>query len=381
MTLIQMMRIGPSRWLGNPHTHVVHGGGGGNQTSTTGTPDWAKPFVEDALGQAVGAHGRGDLNKVAGFNADQEAAFGQARDTAGQSVSNANATADTSRAAQQGAFDTNSADNEANLGEQRDLAGGLRDQLTGTAQAGADETRALFGRQAEKSDALEAASQDAIGTTFSDARTGSGVFGTDVYGETQAGLKDQIGREQAQRLGALKTSQSLQGALGSARSQASQDKALSDVAFEQSANEVQQRRSAALQGAQQGLQAQQTIGQGGINNLTNRTQGLSQASNNLFGQQQGIGQNYAGTLNQVGQQAIGNRSQLTNNLQSGLQNADSTQSAAGYQAADALGQIGSAQQGQAQAEGDATHQGLQRLFGYLGSGAVGSKTTQTGGGK
>lgn len=39
-------------------------------------------------------------------------------------------------------------------------------------------------------------------------------------------------------------------------------------------------------------------------------------------------------------------------------------------------------QGQAQKEADATHQGLQRLFGYYGSGAAGQKSEATqGGGK
>lgn len=42
----------------------------------------------------------------------------------------------------------------------------------------------------------------------------------------------------------------------------------------------------------------------------------------------------------------------------------------------AFGQL----QDQAQKEADARHQGLQRLFGYYGSGAAGSQQTQTGGG-
>ena len=37
-------------------------------------------------------------------------------------------------------------------------------------------------------------------------------------------------------------------------------------------------------------------------------------------------------------------------------------------------------QGQAQKEADATHQGLQRLFGYYGSGAAGTEQKQSGGG-
>ncbi len=51
------------------------------------------------------------------------------------------------------------------------------------------------------------------------------------------------------------------------------------------------------------------------------------------------------------------------------------------QGASAYGDVGSALQQQQQNEGDAAYQGVQRLFGLLGSGAVGQKqtTTQSGG--
>ena len=45
-----------------------------------------------------------------------------------------------------------------------------------------------------------------------------------------------------------------------------------------------------------------------------------------------------------------------------------------------LGQVGSTIQAQQQAESDAAYQGTQRLFGLLGSPAVGSRTVNTGGG-
>ena len=42
------------------------GGGGGNTTTTTsGVPDWLRPDVQRAFGQASAAHGRGALSNVA----------------------------------------------------------------------------------------------------------------------------------------------------------------------------------------------------------------------------------------------------------------------------------------------------------------------------
>ena len=49
--------------------------------------------------------------------------------------------------------------------------------------------------------------------------------------------------------------------------------------------------------------------------------------------------------------------------------------------ANLLGQAGSAMQQQNQNEGDAAYQGIQRLFGLYGSPALGSTSTQVGGGK
>lgn len=49
--------------------------------------------------------------------------------------------------------------------------------------------------------------------------------------------------------------------------------------------------------------------------------------------------------------------------------------------ANTVGQVGSALQQQKQNEGDSAYQGIQRLFGLYGSPALGSKSTQTGGGK
>lgn len=50
-------------------------GGGGNktQTSTTtsGTPDWSRPYIESAAKDAQSLYKSGQLDKVAGLNADQ----------------------------------------------------------------------------------------------------------------------------------------------------------------------------------------------------------------------------------------------------------------------------------------------------------------------
>jgi hypothetical protein len=50
---------------------VFKGGGGGN-TTVESIPDWYKPFIEQAAGQASGAFSAGDLSQVAGMNATQE---------------------------------------------------------------------------------------------------------------------------------------------------------------------------------------------------------------------------------------------------------------------------------------------------------------------
>jgi len=49
---------------------VFKGGGGGDTVESI--PDWYKPFIEQAAGQASGAFSAGDLSQVAGMNATQE---------------------------------------------------------------------------------------------------------------------------------------------------------------------------------------------------------------------------------------------------------------------------------------------------------------------
>jgi len=52
------------------------GGGSKPQTSTTtaGTPDWARPYIESAAKDAQNLYKSGQLDQVAGLNADQAAA-------------------------------------------------------------------------------------------------------------------------------------------------------------------------------------------------------------------------------------------------------------------------------------------------------------------
>jgi len=47
-------------------------GGGGGETVES-IPEWYKPFIQQAAGQASGAYSAGDLSKVAGMNSTQDA--------------------------------------------------------------------------------------------------------------------------------------------------------------------------------------------------------------------------------------------------------------------------------------------------------------------
>ena len=57
-----------------------------------------------------------------------------------------------------------------------------------------------------------------------------------------------------------------------------------------------------------------------------------------------------------------------------------TRQQAQSQGTQALRDLGQTAQADAQAQADSAHTGLQRLFGYYGSGAAGNQTTQSGGG-
>ena len=61
------------------------GGGGGKSTSvaSSGVPEWARPFLEKAAGDAQGLYDTGALQNVAGETADQKLAQDKIREQAG----------------------------------------------------------------------------------------------------------------------------------------------------------------------------------------------------------------------------------------------------------------------------------------------------------
>ena len=161
------------------------GGGGQSQTSNSGLPDWAQPYVEESLKSAVDLYGTGAFEHVQGLNQEQTDALGQQKQLAGQG----------------GAFDRIAAD-----------------------------------------------SYDATGA-FRDAASGRGLFGADALGNQANELQDSIGQAIQGQLGQARGGLSRSGNLGGARAQASQDAAALQVGGDLAANELAQRRQAALQGA------------------------------------------------------------------------------------------------------------------------------------
>ncbi len=67
-----LKEFGPLRWTRPFHAHVNwKGGGGGSNETIESIPDWYKPYVTKAAGEATSAFDRGDLSKVVGFTGDQ----------------------------------------------------------------------------------------------------------------------------------------------------------------------------------------------------------------------------------------------------------------------------------------------------------------------
>ena len=227
------------------------GGGGASSTTDAGLPDWARPYVEEGLGTAQGIYDQGGFEHVEGLSDQQQDAFAR----------------------------------KSELGSR----GGVYDQIAadsyGSAQA------------------------------YRDAASGTGLFGSDALGQQAQALEGTIGRAQAKQLGSLNTAASLGGGLGSARTEAGINRALTDTAGNIASKELAARRGHALEGAS------------------------------------GV---------------IGSGSTIQNQFGTGV---DATES------------VGSAIQQQKQNEGDSAYQGVQRLFGLLGSPAIGQKqvTTQSGG--
>ncbi len=181
------------------------GGGGGSdqtQTSNSGLPDWARPYVEDSLKSAVDLYGAGAFEHVQGLNPEQQQALNQQKQLAGQG----------------GAFDRIAAD-----------------------------------------------SYDAT-SAYRDAAAGSGLFGSDALGKQTQALASTIGDAQQNVLGQQAGNFSRSGNLGGARAEAAANQAALQVGGELAANELSQRRQASLQGAAgtlgAGGQLQQQLGYG-----------------------------------------------------------------------------------------------------------------------
>ena len=178
------------------------GGGGQSQTSSSGLPDWARPYVEDSLASAVDLYGTGAFEHVQGLAPEQQQALQQQAQLAGQG----------------GAFDRIAAD-----------------------------------------------SYDAT-SAYRDAAGGRGLFGAEALGDQATALQDSIGSAVQSQLGQARGGLSRAGQLGSARAQASQDAAALQVGGDLASQELAQRRQAALQGAGgtlgAGGQLQQQLGYG-----------------------------------------------------------------------------------------------------------------------
>lgn len=227
------------------------GGGGGSATTSSSLPDWAQPYAQGAVEDAVSLEDAGAFSHVQDLSPEQLDAFSR----------------------------------KAELGQR----GGVLEQI--------------------------AADSYGAGQAYRDAASGQGLFGSDALGQQAQALEGTIGRAQAKQLGNLSTQASLGGGLGSARSEAGINRALTDTAGNIASKELAARRGHALEGA------------GGV---------------------------------------IGSGGTIQDQFGSGVRATES---------------VGSALQQQGQNEGDAAYQGVQRLFGLLGSGVAGQKqvTTQSGG--
>ena len=78
-------RLGLNPFMPNTNFNEVarFKGGGNTQTTSSGVPDWARPYLESAASDAQSLYKGGALDNVAGFQGDQTAAQQQIRDQAG----------------------------------------------------------------------------------------------------------------------------------------------------------------------------------------------------------------------------------------------------------------------------------------------------------
>ena len=193
-------------------------GGGSDQTSTTGLPDWARPYVQDSLGSAVDLYGAGAYENVAKLTPEQITA----------------------------------------MEKQKELGG----------------TGGVYDKIAEDSYGATQA--------YRDAASGTGMFGADALGKQTSAMKDSIGTAVSDILGQQRGQFSQSGNLGGARAQQSMDSSAMKVGGDMAAAELANRRSAALSGAGgvlgagSGLQSQFGAGAGMLGSVGSAIQQQNQ---------------------------------------------------------------------------------------------------------
>jgi len=161
------------------------GGGGSTTTSTSGLPDWAVPFVKDALQTSTDLYKVGGMNYVEGMSPEQVDALKKTK--------------------------------------QLSDTGGVYDKI---AQDSYDATEA-----------------------YRNAASGTGLFGADALGRQTEAMKSSIGTAVGDIMGQQQGQFSRSGNLGGARAQAANSQAAMRVGGEMAANELASRRQAAMSGA------------------------------------------------------------------------------------------------------------------------------------
>ena len=193
-------------------------GGGSDQTSTTGLPDWARPYVQDSLESAVDLYGTGAYENVAKLTPEQITA----------------------------------------MEKQKELGG----------------TGGVYDKIAEDSYGATQA--------YRDAASGTGMFGADALGKQTSAMKDSIGTAVSDILGQQRGQFSQSGNLGGARAQQSMDSSAMKVGGDMAAAALANRRSAALSGAGgvlgagSGLQSQFGAGAGMLGSVGSAIQQQNQ---------------------------------------------------------------------------------------------------------
>lgn len=183
-------------------------GGGGKKpqktVTTSGTPDWSRPYIESAAKDAQRLYKSGQLDQVAGLNADQRAA------------------AQATRQMQQ-----------HTQGLQR-AAGSLY------------------------ADAGKGAAYDRAQGVSAAAAEGTGMFGAGHYGTVTDQLQPQINDQITQALGAQQGAFAQSGALGGARAQAASASSAGQIAGQMAASEVASQRQGAFSGSELGVNTANT---------------------------------------------------------------------------------------------------------------------------